>query len=80
LWGRRHPDRVGSLQALDLVNATLLARGDTIITEQDTYQGALNRLTRLGVNMVGSRLTRTACGWTRWRPHSPDLKAKGITP
>ena len=35
----------GSLQALDLVNATLLARGDTIITEQDTYQGALNRLT-----------------------------------
>ena len=43
----------GSLQALDLVNATLLARGDTVIIEQDTYQGALNRLTRLGVNMVG---------------------------
>src|SRR5215210_4340624 len=36
----------GSLQALDLVNATLLARGDTVIVEQDTYQGALNRLTR----------------------------------
>src|SRR6201995_3730212 len=43
----------GSLQALDLVNATLLARGDTVIIEQDTYQGALNRLTRLGVNAVG---------------------------
>src|SRR3981189_2218016 len=43
----------GSLQALDLVNATLLARGDTIITEQDTYQGALNRLTRLAGKMVG---------------------------
>src|SRR6476620_6815750 len=43
----------GSLQALDLVNATLLARGDTIIVERDSYQGALNRLTRLGVNMVG---------------------------
>src|SRR5476651_2657600 len=43
----------GSLQALDLVNATLLARGDTVIMEQDSYQGALNRLTRLGVNMVG---------------------------
>ena len=38
----------GSLQALDLVNATLLARGDTVIIERDTYQGALNRLTRLG--------------------------------
>src|ERR1700730_14988885 len=43
----------GSLQALDLVNATLLARGDTVIIERDTYQGALNRLTRLGVAVVG---------------------------
>src|SRR5947199_6774509 len=43
----------GSLQALDLVNQTLLARGDTVIVEQDSYQGALNRLTRLGVNTVG---------------------------
>src|SRR3954454_10193316 len=34
----------GSLQALDLVNAALLERGDTVIIEQDTYQGALNRL------------------------------------
>src|SRR5258708_23266976 len=30
----------GSLQALDLVNATLLARGDTVIVEQQSYQGA----------------------------------------
>ena len=43
----------GSLQALDLVNQTLLARGDTVIIERETYQGALNRLTRLGVNVVG---------------------------
>ena len=34
----------GSLQALDLVNATLLARGDTVIFEQDSYQGSLTRL------------------------------------
>src|ERR1700716_559940 len=40
----------GSLQALDLVNATLLARGDTVIIERDSYQGALNRLTRLGTH------------------------------
>src|ERR1700751_1734428 len=39
----------GSLQALDLVNQSLLARGDTVIVEQESYQGALNRLTRLGV-------------------------------
>ena len=43
----------GSLQALDLVNPTLLARGDTVLIEQETYQGALNRLTRLGVKAVG---------------------------
>ena len=29
----------GSLQALDLVNQTLLARGDTVLIEQETYQG-----------------------------------------
>src|SRR6201992_1723060 len=43
----------GSLQALDLVNHTLLARGDTVIIEQETYQGSINRLTRLGINTSG---------------------------
>ena len=43
----------GSLQALDLVNGVLLARGDTVIIEQECYQGSINRLTRLGVNAVG---------------------------
>src|ERR1700759_5525479 len=28
----------GSLQALDLVNQSLLARGDTVLIERDTYQ------------------------------------------
>src|SRR5882757_1325245 len=46
----------GSLQALDLVNAALLTRGDTVIFEKDSYQGAINRLTRLGVNVVGISL------------------------
>jgi len=43
----------GSLQALDLVNGILLSPGDTVITEAATYQGALNRWTRLGVTAVG---------------------------
>ena len=34
----------GSLQALDLVNGALLTRGDTVIVEQDNYQGTLTRL------------------------------------
>ena len=43
----------GSLQAIELVNGVLLSRGDTVITEQVTYFGSLNRLTRLGVHVVG---------------------------
>jgi 2-aminoadipate transaminase len=70
----------GSLQALDLVNATLLARGDTIITEQESYQGALNRLTRLGVNMVGIPLDEHGMRMDALAAALADLKAKGITP
>jgi len=43
----------GSLQAIDLVNGVLLARGDTVLIEEATYGGALSRFTRLGVNAVG---------------------------
>jgi 2-aminoadipate transaminase len=48
----------GSLQALDLINGVLLARGDTVIIEQDCYQGTINRLKRLGVHAVGIPLDR----------------------
>src|SRR5712675_1276020 len=48
----------GSLQAIDLVNGALLARGDTVIIEQESYQGSLTRLARLGVNAVGIPLDR----------------------
>jgi 2-aminoadipate transaminase len=43
----------GSLQGLDLVNALLLARGDTVLIEQASYGGALSRLARRGVEAVG---------------------------
>src|SRR5947209_13598517 len=46
----------GSLQALDLVNGALLARGDTVICEKDSYQGTLTRFARLGVNAIGIAL------------------------
>ena len=70
----------GSLQALDLVNQTLLARGDTVIVEQETYQGALNRLTRLGVKAIGIPLDGEACAWTCSPPTLADLKAQGVRP
>src|SRR6201747_389812 len=70
----------GSLQALDLVNHTLLARGDTVIIEQDSYQGALNRLTRLGVNMVGIPLDHEGMRMDALAAALEDLKSRGITP
>jgi 2-aminoadipate transaminase len=70
----------GSLQALDLVNQTLLARGDTVIIEQDTYQGALNRLTRLGVRAVGIPLDHDGMRTDALAEALADLRGRGITP
>ena len=70
----------GSLQALDLVNNTLLARGDTVLVEQETYQGALNRLTRLGVKAVGIPLDDQGMRMDALAAALADHKSRGITP
>src|SRR6202000_1565555 len=70
----------GSLQALDLVNQTLLARGDTVIMEQETYQGSLNRVTKLGVNVVGIPLDHEGLRMDALEKALADLKARGVTP
>ena len=70
----------GSLQALDLVNQSLLARGDTVIMEQETYQGSLNRLTRLGVNVVGIPLDQDGMRIDALATALADLKRRGIPP
>jgi 2-aminoadipate transaminase len=69
----------GSLQALDLVNATLLACGDTVIIERDSYQGSINRLNRLGVNMVGIPLDHEGMRIDALANALADLKRRGIT-
>jgi 2-aminoadipate transaminase len=70
----------GSLQALDLVNQTLLSRGDTVIVEQDSYQGALNRLTRLGVHAVGIPLDHEGMRTDALAAALADLRDRGILP
>ncbi len=70
----------GSLQALDLVNQTLLARGDTVIVEQETYQGALTRLTRAGVTTVGIPLDDQGMRMDALASALADLKTRGIRP
>jgi 2-aminoadipate transaminase len=70
----------GSLQALDLVNGILLNRGDTIITEAATYQGALNRWTRLGVTAVGIPLDGEGMRMDALATALADLKRRGVRP
>ena len=43
----------GSLQARDLVNDVFLEPGDTVIVEEASYQGTLQRFDRLGVRHLG---------------------------
>ena len=62
----------GSLQGLDLVNAALLDRGDTVICERDCYQGTINRYTRRGINV-----DRHA---TRQRRHAHGRAGDGARP
>src|SRR5580698_9732901 len=70
----------GSLQALDLVNGILLNRGDTIVTEAETYQGSLNRWTRLGVHAVGVPLDGDGMRMDALASALDDLKRRGVKP
>ncbi len=70
----------GSLQALDLVNGILLKRGDTVIIEQDTYQGALTRLARLGVRAVGIPLDRDGMRMDALAAALAELKRSAVRP
>jgi 2-aminoadipate transaminase len=70
----------GSLQGLDLVNATLLERGDTVILEEDCYQGSITRLTRRGVTPVGIPLDRDGMRMDALAAALADLKRKGVRP
>jgi 2-aminoadipate transaminase len=70
----------GSLQALDLVNATLLERGDAAIIEEDCYQGSINRLIKLGVTPIGIPLDRGGMRMDALANALEDLQRKGRKP
>ena len=78
------PDEIlitsGSLQGLDLVNQVLLSAGDTVIVEQMTYGGAIARLKRLGVNIVGVEVDHDGLSSVRLQTALEDLKRRGIRP
>src|SRR5690606_5980236 len=70
----------GSLQGLDLVNHSLLERGDTVIIEQDCYQGSINRLLRLGVTPIGIPLDGDGIRTDLLSNALDELKRKGVRP
>ncbi|MBY0530755.1 MAG: PLP-dependent aminotransferase family protein [Xanthobacteraceae bacterium] len=70
----------GSLQALDLVNAVFCVRGDTVIYEQESYQGSINRMTRMGVNVVGIPLDDGGMRMDVLAAALADLKSRGVRP
>jgi 2-aminoadipate transaminase len=70
----------GSLQAFDLINGALLAPGDTVIVERDTYQGMLNRYARAGVNAVGVPLDDHGLRIDALEETLRALRAKGVRP
>ncbi len=65
----------GSGQGIDLVNQLLLSKGDTVILEEFTYGGAISKLKRLGVNIVGRPLGRGRHRDRRARAHSRRSRA-----
>jgi 2-aminoadipate transaminase len=70
----------GSLQGLDLVNAALAERGDTIICERDCYEGTLNRYFRRGINVVGIPLDQGGMRMDALEATLAELKSKGVRP
>jgi 2-aminoadipate transaminase len=70
----------GSLQGLDLVNSALLERGDTVICEEDCYEGTINRYTKRGVNIVAIPLDKGGMRMDALEKALADLKAKAVRP
>jgi 2-aminoadipate transaminase len=70
----------GSLQAIDLINGVMLAPGDTVVLEQESYEGTLRRLARLGVNAVGVPLDRDGMRMDALAATLDGLGARGVRP
>ncbi|HET6184464.1 MAG TPA: PLP-dependent aminotransferase family protein [Acetobacteraceae bacterium] len=70
----------GSGQGIDIVNRMLLERGDTVLLEEYSYGGAITKLKKLGVNIVGMKLDEQGIRPDALAATLGELKAKGITP
>lgn len=70
----------GSLQAMDLINNVMLDAGDTVILEEFTYGGAITKVKKLGVNVVGAPLDDGGVRLDALDRILAGMKAKGVKP
>ena len=70
----------GSTQSLELVGDALLAPGDTILIEKETYGGKLARLKKRDVNVVGVPLDEGGMRMDALDATLADLAARGVKP
>ena len=70
----------GSNPAINLINQILLEPGDTVIMEIFTYQGAVNRLRSLKVNVIGIPLDEGGMRMDALASSLADLRQQGVTP
>jgi 2-aminoadipate transaminase len=70
----------GSGQGIDMVSRLLLNPGDTVLTEEYCYQGALNRFRKLGAKPVGMKLDADGIVIDALARQLAELKARGTTP
>jgi 2-aminoadipate transaminase len=70
----------GSSQGLDLINALLLGRGDTVLIEQETYGSALTRIAKIGATAIGIPLDEEGLRLDIVKQKLEELKQKGVTP
>jgi len=70
----------GSGQGLDMISRLLVNPGDTVLTEEYCYQGAMNRFRKLGAKLVGMKLDGDGIVIEALAQQLAGLKAQGITP
>ena len=70
----------GSGQGIDLVNALLLAPGDTVLVEEFSYAGAINKLRRAGATIIGMPLDEDGIRIDPLTNILGDLRRKGVAP
>ncbi|MBV8889070.1 MAG: PLP-dependent aminotransferase family protein [Alphaproteobacteria bacterium] len=70
----------GSGQGIDLVNRVLLQPGDTVVLEEFSYGGAIAKLRRLGVEIVGAPLDEGGIRIDALAEILERLRGQGVTP